>query len=194
MGIETLHSGFPHPHPIGHTDGYAHSGGYPGALNRQEKMGLTLLPYGLKGQIYRSPMPFGRFDPGSDLLREFKECEISVVVMLVSDEEAMAMSARPLRDFYTKDGLKVVQMDIRDFGVPALEELRGNVRLVRDLAAGGRNVAIHCHAGIGRTGLFAACLAKEIHGSAGDEAVAWVRKFIPGAVESDSQFQLVENY
>jgi protein-tyrosine phosphatase len=194
MGIETLHTGVPHPHPLCHTDRHTHPGGYPGALDRQEPMSLTLLPYGSKGQVYRSPMPFSRFDPGSDLLREYKECEISVVVMLVSDEEAMAHSAHPLRDIYTKDGLQVIQMDIRDFDIPAIEELRGIVRLVKGLAAGGRNIVIHCHAGIGRTGLFAACLEREIHGSAGSEAVAWVRKFIPGAVESDSQIRLVNNY
>jgi protein-tyrosine phosphatase len=157
-------------------------------------MGLTLLPYGLKGQIYRSPMPFSRFDPGSDLLREFKECEISVVVMLVSDEEAMRQSARPLREIYTRDGMQVIQMDILDYGIPALDELRNNVRLVKDLAAGGRNAVIHCHAGIGRTGLFAACLEREILDSTGSEAITWVRKFISGAVESDSQIQMVEKY
>lgn len=153
---------------------------------------MTLLPYGLKGLVYRSPMPFSRFDPAGDLLREYKECEIAVVVMLVDDEEAMMQSARPLREIYRAQGITVVQMDIRDYGVPTMAELREKVRQVSEKAAEGHNVAIHCHAGVGRTGLFAACLQREIHAASGAEAVEWVRKLIPGAVESDSQMQMVE--
>lgn len=155
---------------------------------------MTLLPYGLIGLVYRSPMPFSRFDPTGDLLREYKACEISVVVMLVDDEEAFTQSARPLRDLYTREGMSVVQMNIRDYSAPAAAELREKVRLASEMAAEGKNIAIHCHAGIGRTGLFAACLDREIRGSSGAEAIAWVRKFIPGAVESDSQVLMVESF
>jgi protein-tyrosine phosphatase len=157
-------------------------------------MAMTLLPYGLKGMVYRSPMPFSRFDPGGDLIREYKACEISVVVMLVDDEEALMQSARPLRDLYRKEGLRVMQMNIRDYGTPATAELREKVRQVSEIASKGHNIVIHCHAGIGRTGLFAACLDREIRGSSGVEAIAWVRKFVPGAVESDSQLLMVESY
>lgn len=155
---------------------------------------MTLLPYGLKGCIYRSPMPFSRFDPGSDLLREYKECEISTVVMLVGNEEALYQSGRPLRELYLKEGLQVIQLEIRDFDVPKMTELQNAVRLVKDLAKDGLNIVIHCHAGIGRTGLFAACLEREIHGVDGKGAVEWVRRYLPGAVESDAQVRLVEDY
>jgi protein-tyrosine phosphatase len=157
-------------------------------------MGLTLLPYGLKGFIYRSAMPFSRFDLTGDTYREYKACEISAVVLLVSDQEALINSSRNLRELYQKDGLQVIQMDIQDFNVPPLDELRKNVLLAKSLAEQGKNIVIHCHAGIGRTGLFAACLAREIYNFSDEEAVEWVRGYVSGAVESDAQKKLVKSY
>jgi protein-tyrosine phosphatase len=157
-------------------------------------MGMTLLPYGLKGMVYRSPMPFSRFDLGGDLWREYQACEVSTVVMLVGDAEARASSGRPLREMYEREGLQVIQMEIQDYDAPDLEALRRNVRLVKELAESGQNIAIHCHAGVGRTGLFAACLEREIHNTDAEAALAWVRKYVEGAVESDSQRELVKSY
>jgi protein-tyrosine phosphatase len=43
----------------------------------------------------------------------------------------------------------------------------------------------------GRTGLFMAYLAKRCLGLSGAEALQWVRRFIPRAVETPEQQQLV---
>ena len=68
------------------------------------------------------------------------------------------------------------------------------VRRVLDQLRAGRHVAIHCHAGLGRTGMFAACLAREALGLGGDEAIAWIRGLVPGAVESRGQEELIRSY
>jgi len=39
--------------------------------------------------------------------------------------------------------------------------------------------------------MFAACLAKQILGLSGEEAIKWVRHYIDGAVETAEQKQLI---
>jgi len=50
---------------------------------------------------------------------------------------------------------------------------------------------MHCSAGIGRTGLFLAYLAKQVLVLSGAEALAWVRYYIPRAVETPEQQRLL---
>lgn len=52
-------------------------------------------------------------------------------------------------------------------------------------AAGGR-VAVHCAAGLGRSGTLAACLLLD-HGMAAEAAIAAVRAARPGAIETAAQ-------
>jgi protein-tyrosine phosphatase len=51
---------------------------------------------------------------------------------------------------------------------------------------GGDRVLLHCAAGLGRTGTFAARLLIA-SGSAAADAIATVRRIRPGAIESDAQ-------
>jgi hypothetical protein len=47
---------------------------------------------------------------------------------------------------------------------------------------------------VGRTGTFAACLARIVFGMDGDSAIAWVRQFVPTAVENILQAQFVSKF
>lgn len=88
-------------------------------------------------------------------------------------------------------GLEVICSPIRDFSVPSLTDLQMGLNQIIAHATYGRNVAIHCSAGIGRTGLFAALLARALLGLTGEEAIQWVRRYIDGAVETPEQRQFV---
>ena len=156
-------------------------------------MEITKLPFPLPGEVYRSAMPYSSYDPGGELVDEYKRKGISLVVMLTSDQEAQRFSGHDLRSIYDSEGLAVLYLPIADFSVPESDELGEAVTEVLDHVRQGDSVAIHCHAGIGRTGMFLACLAKYGMDYPSDEAIKWVREFIPGAVEVSVQEQLVRS-
>jgi len=156
-------------------------------------MSLTELPLGLPGRIFRSPMPYGDFDPEGRTLEAFQENHISVVVLLAEEQEILNRTGRDLKRLYLADGLEVLHLPIPDFDVPRKEELEKVLELTLSHAKAGRNIVIHCHAGIGRTGLLVAHLAKRVLGLPGAEAIRWARKYIPGAVEVTEQEEMVLN-
>jgi protein-tyrosine phosphatase len=150
--------------------------------------GLTLLPFGLPGNIYRSPMPFRKSDTSGALLEQYQEAEVRAVVVLVETDEISRKSDRDLLKVYADHSMDFVHCPIPDFSVPSEpEELRSALYSVQTLAKQGKNVAIHCYAGYGRTGLFMGCLAKAVFGFTGEQAIAWVRKYIPTALENKAQ-------
>jgi protein-tyrosine phosphatase len=156
-------------------------------------MTLTELPFGLAGRVFRAPMPFGTYDPTGNAFREFKQNNISVIVLLASREECIEKASVDLLLLYKKEGFEVISLPITDFSVPSKDTLADTVTKVTERAQRGDNVVIHCSAGVGRTGLFAACLTRRILGLSGEDAIRWIRRFIPGAVETSEQRQLVIN-
>ena len=136
-------------------------------------------------------MPFGLFDPSGECLSEFKPKGIQVIVLLAEDEECLRITGRNLVNFYEKEGYEVIHLPIPDAGVPSIENLEHASTLVIEHANRGRNVLIHCHAGIGRTGVFMAYLAKKLFGFSGEQAIQWVRQYIPMALESEEQRKFI---
>jgi protein-tyrosine phosphatase len=157
-------------------------------------MPITELPLNLPGRVLRSPMPFSAYDPQGRVLDAFRANAVSVVVVLAEPDECLRHAQCALAEVYRTEGFEVLHLPIRDFTVPAPASLEPVVREALEHARGGRNVAIHCHAGKGRTGLFAACLVREALGLSGDEAIAWIRRYIPGAVETSDQAAFVRSY
>ena len=91
------------------------------------------------------------------------------------------------------DGLRsyVEIPDSPDFSVPTRDDLEQAVHNTIAYAQAGHHIVIHCSAGIGRTGLFTAYLAKRCLGLSGHEALQWIRHYIPRAVETPEQQRLV---
>lgn len=157
-------------------------------------MSLTELPYGLAGRIFGSPMPYSSYDPSGMLVERYEKEGISAIVLLAGEEEYLKFARRDLKQLYTEQGFEILHLPITDFGIPDPKDLRLAVNSAYDLAKEGKNVAIHCHAGIGRTGTFAACLARQALGLTGEGAISWVRELIPHAVETGQQRNVVLNF
>ena len=156
---------------------------------------LTELPYGLPGQIFRSPLPFSPFfDPEQNLLDAYIDAGVQTVVMLTPEEEAKELTGQDMRKLYQNMGFDLIYAPIPDFSIPAFGALQSPLKQVLQAARAGRTIVIHCHAGLGRTGLLAACLAKVVFDMDGLEALAWVRQYIPDAVETVEQLRLIQDF
>jgi protein-tyrosine phosphatase len=154
-------------------------------------MPLTELPFGFPGRLLRSPMPFGPYDLHGEVYDQLRQEQIAVVVLLAPEDECLHKTGRNLRAFYLQEGLTVLYLPIPDFGVPTEEDQAQVVTSTIAYAQAGHNIAVHCSAGIGRTGLFMASLAQRVLGLTGTEALQWVRYSIPRAVETADQQRLV---
>lgn len=153
---------------------------------------MTELPFGLPGRIYRSAMPFGTYDPFGSLLNEFVEANIHAVLLLASRDECVEKAGRDLWTFYRERGLAVVYLPISDYETPEMADAERAIEEVLDLARDGKNIVIHCSAGIGRTGMIVACMAKAVFALTGEEAISWTRCRIPRSIETKVQEYFVK--
>ena len=151
-------------------------------------MSLTQLPFDLPGTFFRSPMPFSAYDPDGDLWRAYRRVGVEGVVVLTPTEEALARTACDLPTFYRRHGLEVLHFPIPDLEAPAPAALHWAAEQALAWLRSGRTVAAHCFVGRGRTGLLAACMARLRWGWDANHARAWLREYIPGAVETEGQF------
>jgi protein-tyrosine phosphatase len=159
-----------------------------------DRNGLTELDFGTPGRVYRGPMPFGREDPNGLLFPAYRSAGISAVVVLAEAEECLRKTGRDVLAFYREQGLEVIHAPIPDFAVPIGESFEKALQAVEKRARAGQHTVVHCSAGIGRTGMFMACLAHDLLGLDGNAAIGWVRQFIPTAVENEEQKAFVREY
>jgi hypothetical protein len=156
---------------------------------------LTKLPFGLAGEIYRSPLPFSPiYDPYGELIDAYQAAGIDVVVMLTPIEEVIRMTGVDLLACYQTLGLRVIHAPIEDFSTPEKGALLLPIEQTLAAAQAGENIVIHCHAGVGRTGLFIACLARVVFELSAADAVDWVRRTIPSAVENEAQMAFIRDF
>jgi len=152
---------------------------------------LTELPFHLPGRIFRSPMPFSVYDPQGDSLPQFKQKKGSLIVLLAEETECIQRAGRDLRSLYLQEGFQMIHLPIPDLDVPSKEGLAEAIEKTLEHAQAGENIVIHCHAGLGRTGLFVAYLAKRVLGFSSEEAIHWTRKHIPYALETYEQIRFI---
>lgn len=128
------------------------------------------------------PDSYGACD---EALEELKELGIGAVVSL--DEVGIPLYLMADLDLHH------LHLPIPDFGVPTMEQADEFVDFVRHEKAAGRQVAVHCGAGYGRTGTMLACyLVAE--GASAEEAVTSIRRKRPGSIETPEQERFVDGF
>ena len=156
-------------------------------------MNITNIPYGLPSQIYRTAMP-SKYCNIRNATADLKTHKIAVVIILCKEDECRLNFGGDLKKFYEDAGARVRFYPIPDFGVTNEKDINEIIDNIILESHQGNNILIHCRAGIGRTGMVLACLAKKVFNITGKEAVEWVRKYVIGAVETDVQHKLVKAF
>jgi len=136
-------------------------------------------------------MPFGLFDPDGKLLHELKTANISAIVLLAEIDECREKTGRDLLSLYREEGLTVFSLPTPNYGVPSNGQLADVLKQTRASASKGHNILIHCSAGLGRTALFAALLAKYVLGLSGAAAIEWLARHKPDALLTPAQITMI---
>lgn len=82
---------------------------------------------------------------------------ITLVVSLLESGEARMLGLDGERECVRAEGMDFLPYPIPDMGLPAsVEEFARTSKLIFEQTYAGTNTLVHCHAGIGRSGLLAA--------------------------------------
>lgn len=116
-----------------------------------------------------------------------------VLVSLMEDFEYEELEISDLFERAEGIGLEVVRFPVVDGGVPPQDELEEYAAMIQNLVTrlkNGSTIVVHCHAGLGRTGLVVASILVAL-GNGPEEAIDFVRESRPGTLETSAQVDLV---
>lgn len=151
------------------------------------------IPLEVKGKLYVSPMPFGPYDPGNALLKIYQQNKITFAIMLVTDAELEKKAKRDLLAIYKQNHIQPIRFPIADYTSPELHAFSKTVDQVSGYLRAGAHMAVHCNAGVGRTGVMTCCIVRDITGKTPAEAIGYVRQFMQTNM-TDEQMRLVERF
>nr|POE49221.1 tyrosine-protein phosphatase cdca [Quercus suber] len=120
--------------------------------------------------------------PFKNVLTHFAERGIGLVVRLNSELYSPS--------YFTALGIKHLDMIFDDGTCPPLSLVRKFVNLAHSTIDKGRGIAVHCKAGLGRTGCLIGAYLIYRHGFTANEIIAFMRFMRPGMVVGPQQHWL----
>jgi len=151
-----------------------------------------------RGTMILSPCP--SLNPlahgNMDIFDQWSNAHVRMVVTLLEKAEIKALGFETLAAQLSQTDILWHHFPIRNMDAPAnSSELRLQEIIIHMAQCfnTGKAVFIHCHAGLGRTGLVAATVLKSF-GMTTNAAMSAIRKKRPGSIESHIQEIFVENW
>ena len=135
------------------------------------------------------PRILGSSNPTNEDLAQLRREGFEVIVSLLQ-EEVQATNYDVATA--TEMGFRRHSLPVKDFNPPTVEQLSDFIAITGELAEESK-IIIHCQAGIGRTGTFAAAyyIAK---GMPIEEAIAFVRQARWHAIQTSEQEAVLEKF
>ncbi|XP_037653064.1 protein tyrosine phosphatase domain-containing protein 1 isoform X2 [Choloepus didactylus] len=135
------------------------------------------------------------------IIEQFKSCAIKTVINLQRPGEH-ASCGKPLEqesgftylpEAFMEAGIYFYNFGWKDYGVASLTTILDMVKVMTFALQEGR-VAIHCHAGLGRTGVLIACYLVFATRMTADQAILFVRAKRPNSIQTRGQLLCVREF
>ncbi|XP_053706219.1 protein tyrosine phosphatase domain-containing protein 1 isoform X1 [Synchiropus splendidus] len=136
-----------------------------------------------------------------DIIDQFRRCGIkSVINLQIPGEHASCgnplepesgFSYRP--EAFMENNIYFYNFGWSDYGVGNLASVLDMVKVMAFALQEGK-VAVHCHAGLGRTGVFLACFLAYATKMTANQAILYVRAKRPGSIQTRSQLRCIRDF
>ncbi|KAL2431350.1 Tyrosine-protein phosphatase cdcA [Exophiala dermatitidis] len=120
--------------------------------------------------------------PFKNVLTHFVQKDVGLVVRLNSELYCPT--------YFTALGIQHIDMIFEDGTCPALPIVRKFIKLAHGMIAKSKSIAVHCKAGLGRTGCLIGAYLIYRHGFTANEVIAFMRFMRPGMVVGPQQHWL----
>lgn len=99
----------------------------------------------------------------------------------------------PRREWINDAGLLLLHVPVEDFHPPSQRQIDLCISAIAKAQEQAMGAAVHCRAGLGRTGTILACWLVA-QGKKAQEAISLIRKLRPGSVETSEQVEAIEDF
>ncbi|KAK5871808.1 hypothetical protein PBY51_012554 [Eleginops maclovinus] len=136
-----------------------------------------------------------------NIIEQFQRCGLKTVINLQRPgehascgnplEQESAFTYRP--DTFMKAGIYYYNFGWKDYGVASLTTILDMVKVMSFAVQEGK-MAVHCHAGLGRTGVLLACYLVFTSRMSADQAILFVRAKRPNSIQTRGQLLCVREF
>lgn len=136
-----------------------------------------------------------------NIIEQFQRCGLKTVINLQRPgehascgnplEQESGFSYRP--ETFMEAGIYYYNFGWKDYGVASLTTILDMVKVMSFAAQEGK-LAVHCHAGLGRTGVLLACYLVFTSRMSADQAILFVRAKRPNSIQTRGQLLCVREF